>query len=93
MDFHAAAALHISSLTILIRDKSHSGHSGAGMPVVRNPQFYFRNGFCWSDVLDPSNAYIKCRLKGNTVNDVKSMSLYDESGLGDKYFVFNINII
>ena len=71
--------------------KSHSGHSGAGMPVVRNPQFYFRNGFCWSDVLDPSNAYIKCRLKGNTVNDVKSMSLYDESGLGDKYFVFNIN--
>lgn len=71
--------------------KSHSGHSGAGMPVVRNPQFYFRNGFCWSDVLDPSNPYIKCRLKGNTVNDVKSMSLYDESGLGDKYFVFNIN--
>jgi len=71
--------------------KSHSGHSGAGMPVVRNPQFYFRNGFCWSDVLDPSNPYIKCRLKGNTVNDVKSMSLYDESGLGDKYFVLNIN--
>lgn len=71
--------------------KSHSSHSGAGMPVVRNPQFYFRNGFCWSDVLDPSNPYIKCRLKGNTVNDVKSMSLYDESGLGDKYFVFNIN--
>ena len=53
--------------------------------------FFFRNGFCWSDVLDPSNPYIKCRLKGNTVNDVKSMSLYDESGLGDKYFVFNIN--
>jgi hypothetical protein len=54
-------------------------------------QFFFRNGFCWSDVLDPSNPYIKCRLKGNTVNDVKSMSLYDESGLGDKYIVFTIN--
>ncbi len=70
---------------------NHSGHEGAGMPVVRNPQFYFRNGFCWSDVLDPSNPYIKCRLKGNTVNDVKSMSLYDESGLGDRYLIININ--
>ena len=27
--------------------KNHSGHTGIGMPVVRNPQFYFRNGFCW----------------------------------------------
>lgn len=71
--------------------KSNSGAKGLGMPVVRNPQFYFRNGFCWSDVLDPSNNYIKCRLKGVTVNDVKSMSLYDESGYGDKYFICNIN--
>jgi len=71
--------------------KSHSGHKGAGMPVVRNPQFYFRNGFCWSDVLDPSNHYIKCRLKAKTVNDVKSMSLYDESGIGDKYLVTTVN--
>lgn len=71
--------------------KSNSGKSGAGMPVVRNPQFYFRNGFCWSDVLDPSNPYIKCRLKAKTVNDVKSMSLYDEIGLGNEYFVTSIN--
>lgn len=53
--------------------------------------FFFRNGFCWSDVLDPSNKYIKCRLKGRSVNDVKSMSLYDEMGLGAEYFVVNIN--
>ncbi|WP_316787088.1 Eco57I restriction-modification methylase domain-containing protein [Pedobacter frigiditerrae] len=71
--------------------KSHSGHSGVGMPVVRNPQFYFRNGFCWSDILNPNSSYIKCRLKGQSVNDVKSMSLYDESGLGDKYLVTFIN--
>ena len=71
--------------------KSNSGHSGVGMPVVRNPQFYFRNGFCWSDVLNPNSSYIKCRLKGQSVNDVKSMSLYDELGLGDKYFVMTIN--
>jgi hypothetical protein len=71
--------------------KRHSGHSGAGMPVVRNPQFYFRNGFCWTNVLNPNSTYFKCRLKDSTVNDVGSMSLYDESGLGDKYFVLSLN--
>jgi len=54
-------------------------------------QFFFRNGFCWSDVLNPNSSYIKCRLKGQSVNDVKSMSLYDETGLGDKYLVSTIN--
>src|SRR5690606_22438410 len=39
--------------------KRHSGHSGAGMPVVRNPQFYFRNGFCWTNVLNPNSTYFK----------------------------------
>jgi hypothetical protein len=71
--------------------KTHSGHGGAGMPVVRNPQFYFRNGFCWTNVLNPNSTYFKCRLKDTTVNDVGSMSLYDESGLGDKYFVLSLN--
>jgi hypothetical protein len=54
-------------------------------------QFFFRNGFCWSDVLNPNSQYIKCRLKGQSVNDVKSMSLYDETGIGDKYLVLLIN--
>ena len=71
--------------------KSHSGQTGAGMPVVRNPQFYFRNGFCWTNVLNTNSTYFKCRLKDTTVNDVGSMSLYDESGLGDKYFVLTLN--
>ena len=31
-------------------------------------QFYFREGFCWSDI---HTKYIKCR-----VHDVKSMSLF-----------------
>lgn len=53
--------------------------------------FFFRNGFCWSDVLNPNSQYIKCRLKGMTVNDVKSMSLYDELGIGDFFFVIVIN--
>jgi hypothetical protein len=71
--------------------KANSGKSGAGMPVVRNPQFYFRNGFCWSDVLNPNSSYIKCRLKAKSVNDVKSMSMYNETGLGDEYIVTIMN--
>ena len=43
------------------------------------------------DVLNPNSSYVKCRLKGKSVNDVKSMSLYDETGLGDKYLVSTIN--
>lgn len=54
-------------------------------------QFFFRAGFCWTDVLNPNSRYIKCRLKGNTVNDVKSMSLYDEHGMGDEVLVLFIN--
>src|SRR5690606_944370 len=42
-------------------------------------------------VLNPNSSYIKCRLKGISVNDVKSMSLYDETGIGDKYLVLIIN--
>ena len=43
------------------------------MPVVRNPQFYFREGFCWSDI---NTTFLKCRKKIKSINDVKSMSLY-----------------
>jgi len=71
--------------------KSHSGHRGLGMPVVRNPQFYFRNGFCWNAVLNPNSFYIKCRLKQSSVNDVQSMSLYSESYLNVDYFITIIN--
>lgn len=53
--------------------KLNSGKNGVGMPVVRNPQFYFRKGFCWSDI---HTVLIKCRLKTNGVHDVKSMSLF-----------------
>lgn len=48
------------------------------MPVVRNPQFNFKEGLCWSDI---NTTYLKCRLKQKSINDVKSMSLY---GLTDK---------
>lgn len=52
---------------------SNSGKKGEGMPVVRNKDFFFREGFCWSDI---NTVYLKCRLKGKSVHDVSSMSLF-----------------
>lgn len=69
--------------------KTNSGKKGAGMPVVRNPQFNFREGFCWSDI---NTTYLKCRLKGRSINDVKSMSLYGLTELvPERYIVSLIN--
>jgi len=45
----------------------------------------------WTNVLNPNSVYFKTRLKDKTVNDVGSMSLYDEAGLCDKYFVVTLN--
>lgn len=58
------------------------------MPVVRNPQFYFREGFCWIDV---NSTYLKSRIKGNGVFDVLSMSLFSMCHLDNSYFVALIN--
>lgn len=55
-------------------------------PFFKHADFLWK-GRGWSDVLNPNSAYIKCRLKAQTVNDVKSMSLYDELGVGDDYLV------
>lgn len=68
--------------------KSNSGKSGTGMPVVRNQQFYFKEGFCWTDV---NSTYLKARLKNDGVFDVLSMSLFSKMKLKDWYFVTLIN--
>jgi len=52
---------------------ANSGKKGEGMPVVRNPQFYFREGFCWTDV---NSVYLTSRIKLKGVHDVLSMSLF-----------------
>ncbi|HOJ64901.1 MAG TPA: restriction endonuclease, partial [Spirochaetota bacterium] len=52
--------------------KENSGKKGEGMPVVRNPQFYFREGFCWNNVL--SDEKIKCRLKEKSVHSTEAMT-------------------
>ena len=41
--------------------------------------FFFKEGFCWNNVLLPSkeeSMFIKARIKSKSVNDVASMSLY-----------------
>jgi len=53
------------------------------MPVVRNPQYYFKEGFCWSDI---NTTFLKCRLKQRSINDVKSMSLYAMDNSIPEYF-------
>lgn len=53
--------------------------------------FYFREGFCWSDV---HTVYLKFRLKQKSVHDVKSMSLFNclpESILSEKYILAVMN--
>ena len=45
--------------------KTNSGKKGEGMPVVRNPQFYFREGLCWSDI---NTTFLKCRKKQRSIN-------------------------
>lgn len=53
--------------------------------------FYFKEGFCWTDV---NSTYIKCRLKSKSVYDVLSMTLFnkiDEKILTEKFIVALIN--
>ena len=52
-------------------------------------QFYFREGFCWSDI---HTILLKCRKKTNGIHDVKSMSLFTLLNyIPDLYFVCLIN--
>ena len=69
--------------------KTNSGKKGKGMPVVRNPQFYFREGLCWSDI---NTTFLKCRKKQSSINDVKSMSLFGTSdSVPEDYIITLIN--
>jgi len=54
--------------------------------------FFFREGFCWSNVLNPKARGIKCRLKEKSVHDVASMSLFSlMTSVPDKYLTCIIN--
>lgn len=68
--------------------KTNSGKKGAGMPVVRNPQFNFKEGFCWTDI---NSTFLKARLKDKGVFDVVSMTLFTRTQIPDWYYVILIN--
>ena len=54
--------------------------------------FYFREGFCWNNVLNPEARLLKVKLKGASVNDVGSMSLFPLSNLcSSKYIIALLN--
>ena len=52
--------------------------------------YFFKEGFCWSDI---NTTYLKCRKKGKSINDVKSMSLYSIAtvGIPESFFICVIN--
>lgn len=55
-------------------------------------KFYFREGFCWNNVLNPEARLLKVKLKGASVNDVGSMSLFPLSNLcSSKYIIALLN--
>lgn len=69
--------------------KKNSGKKGLGMPVVRNPQFYFKSGICYSDI---KTFYLRCRKKNKTIHDVKSMSLFSATEkIPNNYLIMIIN--
>ena len=57
------------------------------MPVVRNLQYYFREGFCWNNVL---TTYIKCRIKERTVHSTESMSFFSETDKIPEFYMVSI---
>ena len=52
--------------------------------------YYFREGFCWTNVLNPCARLLKVKLKQASVNDVGSMSLFPLL-LSNNYFVTVLN--
>jgi hypothetical protein len=68
--------------------KENSGKKGEGMPVVRNQQFYFKEGFCWTDV----SYDIRSRIKEKSIHDVLTMSLFpNTSKINEKYIICLLN--
>ena len=49
--------------------------------------FYFREGFCWSDI---NTTFLKCRKKQKSINDVKSMSLYTLTEKVPEYYIVSL---
>jgi hypothetical protein len=54
--------------------------------------YFFEEGFCWTNILNPQARLLKAKMKSKTVNDVGSMSLYSIHNLvPDWYIVVLLN--
>jgi uncharacterized ubiquitin-like protein YukD len=54
------------------------------MPVIRNLQFYFREGFCWNNVTGDK---IICIIKQKTVHSTEAMTLISLTQSAPDYFL------
>ena len=64
--------------------KDNAGKRGKGGTRFQNSKFYFRKGFCWTDI---HTTYVKSRLKENGIYDVKSMSLFSLTNKTPDWFI------
>jgi len=57
--------------------------------------FYFREGFCWNNNLNPQARLLKTRLKSSSVNDVGAMALYPQEIVNSSFctLLLNSNLI
>ena len=49
--------------------------------------FYFKEGFCWSDI---NTTFLKCRKKNKSIHDVKSMSLFSKIKSVPEYYIISL---
>jgi hypothetical protein len=52
--------------------------------------YFFREGFCWTNILNPQARLLKTKLKSKTVNDVGSMSLFSISDLTPNFYLVTL---
>ena len=61
------------------------------MPVVRNPQFYFKEGFCWNLINGTKNTNdLKFRDSNKGVYDVGAMTLHSALKYIPNFFILSI---
>ena len=55
--------------------------------------YFFREGFCWTFILNENSEYQKARIKQASVNDVNAMALFPIEGinLNSNFFVCLLN--
>ena len=77
--------------------KENSGKKGQGMPVVRNAQFYFKNGFNWNLINGTRFTNdLKFKLSNGSVYDVGGMTMFNlYKNINEKFIICicNSNLI